>query len=152
LPFLFGAKAQTIKERYWIRVVSPPPKPKHFRLEAVPKRREEAADFVRIEVEIDEKEFLPTALILLERGGGHTTYQFTERETNWSLLPEMVNPFTQQFYAPKTPAGWKRVDEPFRAEPAPAAGPVTKAPMIGPAQSRQAQGVPIGRSAPSQRR
>ncbi len=143
LPFLFGAKAQAIKDRYWIRVTVPPPEPGHFWLEAIPKRREEAADYLAIHIVIDEKEFLPKALKLYERAGGNTTYQFDNREKNWNMLPNMLNPFHQQFYEPQPPSGWKRVDEPFRADPAPA-GPVARAPVMGPAPPRQAQGKPVG--------
>ena len=138
LPFLFGAKAQAIKERYWIHVVSPPPKPNHFWLEAIPKRRAEAADFKAVHVVIDDTEFLPTALILDLRAGGRTTYEFSNREKNWNMLPAMLNPFQQQFYAPTPPSGWKLVEEPFQAEPAPA-NPITKAVPLGPAPPKKAQ-------------
>lgn len=122
LPFLFGAKRETMMQRYWIRVL-PPQKPGRFYLEAIPKRREEAADYKAIHVVIDEKEFLPEALLLFDRAGGHTTYEFQAREKNWNLLPEKLNPWHQQFFAPKPPDGWKLVQEPFQADPAVAPPP-----------------------------
>ena len=87
-----------------------------------------------IQVVIDEKEFLPTDLILYDRVGGKTRYEFANREKNWNLLPEYINPFHQQFFAPKAPAGWKEVHEPFRPDPPPAAAgtPITRAPQAGP--------------------
>lgn len=121
LPFLFGAKAQEIRDRYWIRVVVPPPKPQHFLLEAVPKRREDAADYRAILITIDEKEFLPVDLTMYERAGGHNRYEFANRQKNWSTLPEVLNPFHQQFYKPNTPSGWTLVREPFQEVPAQAA-------------------------------
>ena len=129
LPFLFGAKAATMREQYWIRVTLPPPKPGKFMLEAIPKRQAEAADFKEIRIVIDEKEFLPEALLLFHRGGGRSNYEFQEREKNWNILPEKLNPFHQQFFAPKPPTGWKMVLEPF--EPAPAANPAPPAAIGG---------------------
>lgn len=157
LPFLFGAKAESIMQRYWIRVISPPPKENHFWLEAIPKRRDEAADFRAIHVVIDDKEWLPTAIILDETAGGRATYEFSSREKNWLMLPAAMNPFQQQFFAPKPPAGWKLVEIPFRADPAPVgpqpagpmpAGPVTRSPMVFPTP-RNAQGTPM--STPNRR-
>ena len=140
LPFLFGAKAQTIKQRYWVRVVAPPPKPNHFWLECIPKNREQAADFKAVHIIIDNNEFLPTAMILHETAGGRATYEFSDREKNWLMLPDAIVPFRQQFYEPQLPAGWKRVEEAFGgAGPGPAE-PITQAPMIGPPQPRQAAG------------
>jgi TIGR03009 family protein len=139
LPFLFGAKAQTMKERYWLRIVPPPPGsdqppiPGHFLIEAIPKRREEAAEYLAIHVVIDEKEFLPNMLTLWDRVGGKSRYEFANREKNWSMLPPALNPFHRQFYAPEAPDGWKKVNEPFRPDP-PAAGvpAITRVPQAGP--------------------
>ncbi|MGE0757031.1 MAG: hypothetical protein AB7F89_10565 [Pirellulaceae bacterium] len=125
LPFLFGAKADALLERYWIHVL-PPPRKGIFWLEAVPKRRTEAADFRAIHVIIDEEDFLPQGLVLFDRAGGRTTYEFRDREKNWNMLPQWVNPWKELFYAPKAPAGWKEVEEPIQEMPmgpaAPAAG------------------------------
>ena len=44
LPFLFGAKAETIKARYWIRVLPETGNGK-FWLEAVPKSRQDVQNF-----------------------------------------------------------------------------------------------------------
>ena len=82
LPFLFGAKAATMREQYWIRVTLPPPTPGKFMLEAIPKRQAEAADFKEIRIVIDEKEFLPEALLLFHRGGGRSNYEFQDREND----------------------------------------------------------------------
>lgn len=152
LPFLFGAKANIIKERYWVRVKSPPPKAGHFWLEAIPKRREEAADYRQIDIVIDEKEFLPTALLLYERAGGRVTYEFASRERNWNMLPQMLNPFSQQFFAPLPPAGWKLVNERYQPNNPNGnslpIGPAAQVPPAGPAPAhtapRQAQGAPTG--------
>lgn len=160
LPFLFGAKVETIKEQYWIHVL-PPEKKGRFHLEAIPKQRQQAADFKALHIFIDEKEFLPEALILFDRVGGHATYEFQEREKNWNLLPEKLNPFHQQFFAPKLPTGWKMVTEPFQMIQATAGqpralqqpAPQQVAPQqVAPQQSSAAPRQAIRQMAPSTQR
>jgi TIGR03009 family protein len=144
LPFLFGAKAHTLKERYWIRAL-PPQKEGYFYLEAIPKRREDAADFTKIHVMFDDQEYLLRMLVLFDRAGGRESYDFKEHEKNWNLLPEKINPWHQNFYAPKPDIGWKMVEEPFQAGPAmgPPAGPLPAAGGAPPAAPRQATQGPV---------
>lgn len=111
LPFLFGAKKAQIEARYWVRIN--PEKKNVFWLEAVPKRREDAANFRRIDIVIpDDKEFLPKAIILHHRGGTQTTFEFKDRETNWNETLEKLAIWNRSFFNPATPIGWKRVKEP----------------------------------------
>jgi hypothetical protein len=44
---LFGAKAEKIKERYWVRAVHPPQgkEGQEYWIQAYPKRRQDAANF-----------------------------------------------------------------------------------------------------------
>lgn len=138
LPFLFGAKAEMLKQRYWLRVIDPKnKKPKRFYLEAIPKLREDSADFRMIHIIIDEDEFLPEALILFHPGGSRKTFEFKDREKNWTVLPEMLTPWMTRFYAPKPAAGWKLVKEPYQASAAAGAPSAarTQLPVTG---SRQA--------------
>jgi hypothetical protein len=111
LPFLFGAKKAQIEARYWVRIN--PEKKAVFWLEAVPKRREDAANFRQIDIVIpDNEEFLPKAIILHHRGGTQTTFEFTKRETNWNAPFEKLAIWNRAFFNPATPIGWKRVKEP----------------------------------------
>lgn len=111
LPFLFGAKKSQIEARYWVRIN--PEKKDVFWLEAVPKRREDAANFRQIDIVIpDDKEFLPKAIILHHRGGTQTTFEFAKRETNWNETFEKLAIWNRAFFNPATPPGWKRVKEP----------------------------------------
>jgi TIGR03009 family protein len=127
LPFLFGAKVETIRQQYWIREVIPQPIPEKVMLEAIPRRAQEAADFREIRIVLHGEEYLPEAILLFHRSGGRSNYEFQDREKNWSIIPEKLNPFHQQFFRPQVKPGWKLVTEPFGADPA-AAGP---APAIG---------------------
>ena len=112
LPFLFGAKKAQIEARYWVRIN--PEKKDVFWLEAVPKQREDAANFRQIDIVIpDNKEFLPKAIILHHRGGTQTTFEFTGQETNWNEAFEKLVIWNRAFFNPATPSGWKRVKEPL---------------------------------------
>jgi len=112
LPFLFGAKVEQIKSRYWVRIN--PEKRDKFWLEAVPKHREDAANFAQVDVIIpDDEQFLPEAMILYHRGGTRTTFEFSQRETNWNDPFEKLRVWEREFYNPATPRGWKRFEQPF---------------------------------------
>ena len=58
LPFIFGANAKQIKERFWMRVITPPEAKGEYWLEAYPKLQADAANYQKIEIILDEKEFL----------------------------------------------------------------------------------------------
>ncbi len=147
LPFLFGASADSIKARYWIRAIIPPPKKGVFWLEAEPKMREDAANFKRVHIIIAETDFLPEGLVLFHRTKATTTFAFEERERNWNELLEKINVWHRQFFEPATPSGWKKVVEryqepttvPVSAPNAAPAGALKKAPNGVPANGPAAQ-------------
>jgi TIGR03009 family protein len=111
LPFLFNAKAETIKKRYWIRAIIPPPREKVYWLEAVPKTREDAANFRMVHIIITDsgKEFWPEGLVLFHRNNAKTTFVFEQRECNWNDVLEKLNYFHREFFEPDVPSGWKKV-------------------------------------------
>ena len=113
LPFLFNAKADDIKRRFWIRVITPEKAKGEYWLEAVPKTADDAANFSKIHVIIDEADYLPKAMIVFGLADrdipcSTTTFQFNEREVNFSVLAEQLNLFHREFYEPKLPSGWQR--------------------------------------------
>jgi TIGR03009 family protein len=122
LPFLFGAKAETIKRRYWIR---PLPVPKDIQgeywLEAFPKTRQDAANYQKVHVIIDQTDFLPKGLVIFDRNFDprknptRTTLTFEQREVNWSIALQQLNIFKGQFFEPSIPFGWKKVVEKYQA-------------------------------------
>ncbi|MBC8357262.1 MAG: TIGR03009 domain-containing protein [Planctomycetes bacterium] len=115
LPFLFGAKKAQIESRYWVRIN--PEKKDVFWLEAVPKRREDTANFRQVDIVIpDTPEYLPKAIILHHRGGTQTTFEFTNRETNWNETFEKLAVWNRAFFNPAIPAGWKRVKQPAQQQ------------------------------------
>lgn len=110
LPFLFGAKAESLKQRYVIRITTPPNmQGQQTWLEAFPRFRANAADFRRAELILTNQDMTPFALQLEEPNGKkRTSYRFYEIVTNDPLRFFKLSPFQ-----PTTPFGWKRVlDEP----------------------------------------
>lgn len=124
LPFLFGAKIATIKSRYWIGPApnTPDGHEGEYWLEAVPRYSRDAANFQKVTIILDEKDFLPKALDVYapnynkKTNPAHTAYAFESRETtskknNPLIDPEKLKFWKSQFYEPKVPSGWKKVVE-----------------------------------------
>ncbi len=115
LPFLFGADANDIKRRYWMRIITPADRTqgenREYWIQAIPKTQEDAADYRAINIMIDGKDFLPNGMVLYGRVvGSSQSYRFEKREVNFSVLAEKLNLFHRQFYEPKLPASdWKKV-------------------------------------------
>lgn len=123
LPFLFGATAAQIKSRLWLRVITPKKAKGEFWLEGVPRTQQDAANFARIHIILDETDFLPKGMVLFHRNQAQTTFAFEKRETNWSAAMERLNVFHRQFYEPKPYPGWKKVVEPLAPQASPGIGP-----------------------------
>ena len=64
LPFVFGAKAADIKNRYWIRDITPPNVKGQYWLEAWPKRISDAQMYQRVEIILTSDPFLPRSLVI----------------------------------------------------------------------------------------
>ncbi len=115
LPFLFGAEAEKIKQRYWIRGVTPPDVQGQYWLEAIPKTRADAANFLKVLVILDQQQFLPLAMRVFppnfhERNNRTmTAYQFQNREVNASNITQNLLLWQRAFHDPPTPKGWQRV-------------------------------------------
>ena len=108
LPFMFGAKASELNQRYWIRELKPSEGIEQIWLDAYPKRREDAANFSRVIFFLDHKEFLPAALRMYDPNGkSYKSYTFTKRKKN-DAIAGFLRVFSQ--HIPKgTPKGWQRV-------------------------------------------
>ena len=137
LPFLFGVKADKMKERYWIRPVAPPAGSQDVWLEAWPKQLDDAGNYSRVQVVLDPNEVLPKALIVFlpnwEPQSPHReVLEFTDRKQDWNLLDAMKQKlFMKEFIDTKLPSTWKVIVEPYV--------PPQDAPGAGPEQSRVAQ-------------
>ena len=117
LPFLFGATAEQIKSRFWMHELPHQAKQGEFFLEGIPKHQADAANFTRINIILDNKDFLPKGMILYHRDQSQTTFAFEQRETNWNIIGQQLNPFINQFFVPIVPRGWQKVVEPIGMAP-----------------------------------
>lgn len=125
LPFMFGAKAEQIKSRFWVHVITPKNAQNEFHLEAMPKTFQDAQNFRMLHIIIDGGDFLPKAMVLFHRNNAKTTFLFEQREVNWNITLAALNIFRRDFYEPSLPGrDWKKVIVPVeQAAPEPAAPP-----------------------------
>jgi TIGR03009 family protein len=126
LPFMFGARAESIKARYWIHGLADGP-PGKYKLEAVPKSREDAQNFKSVIIVLDQQDYLPDSLQIFApnydppRNDARQTYVFPAKDRvakDEATLADMVkrglDPFgliRRDFFNPAIPAGWKKVDQ-----------------------------------------
>lgn len=135
LPFLFGAKADKIKARYHVRVITPKEVEGEFWIEAAPKFATDAENFKMVHVIIDAQDFLPKAIQVFDPGFNpqknwkRTVITFKSREVNFNVLLEQIRFWEAEFSSPRTPIGWKKVVEPYSPEPTEKAlGPMAQKP------------------------
>lgn len=108
LPFLFGAQADKLDQRYWIRTKQSDPS--QIWLEAYPKWQADAANYDSVDVMLDRKTMQPKALqVRLPGAQQWHVYVFDpdKTRTNEKNLGEW---FTGLFSAPRTPFGWTKVN------------------------------------------
>ncbi len=81
LPFMFGAKAASIRRRYWIREIPREQKDQPYQLELVPKGRGSA--FTRVKIYLDPKKFMLERIDIFDLNGrGKVFYSFKNRRIN----------------------------------------------------------------------
>jgi TIGR03009 family protein len=106
LPFLFGAEAQRLKQRYFIRLV-PPDVQGHIWLEAYPRFQGDAANFHHAIFIITAQGMSPYALRLVQPNGkDYTVYQFYNVVVNDKWRMFQGDPFR-----PFTPLGWQLIPD-----------------------------------------
>ncbi|TWT46921.1 hypothetical protein [Botrimarina hoheduenensis] len=118
LPFLFGAEAEKLKRRYWLKLDPRAPAGQLW-LVALPKYHQDAANYSQVELMLDRQRLLPTAMRVQAPDGSQTVYTFAADKAE--INATMARLWGQLFSAPRTPFGWKRVVE--QAEPEQAANP-----------------------------
>jgi TIGR03009 family protein len=143
LPFMFGARAETIKARYWIHGLPDGP-PEKYKLEAIPKSREDAQNFKAVIIILDKQDYLPESLQIFApnynppQNDARQTYVFTKREKkDEATLADMVkkglDPFgliRRDFFDVRAPGGWKMVEQNAANVPS---GPAPPPQQAGPA-------------------
>ena len=116
IPFLFGAQKNILLERYWVRVITPREVEGEYWLQVFPKRAEDARNYSKIEIIIDQEDFLPKAMRMFSaqynpaRGNfAHMNFEFQDRKVNGLSLEGL-------FGRPSKPIGWTRQPRRFLAE------------------------------------
>ena len=122
LPFVFGARADTLKQRYVMRIVTPPGVSDQIWLESLPRHQADAANFSKVELILQARELMPFAIQIYKPGGqDRDVYQFDPRT---SLIDKGLD-MLRDFSKPVTPLGYKFILDDPQAAPPPArpAGP-----------------------------
>jgi TIGR03009 family protein len=112
LPFLFGAKAEELKQRYFLRVDALDQGNDQVWLEAYPKYQADAANFRRATLILTLSDMQPFALeTVLPHGRARTVYQLHKPKVNAVNPLDPLNVFGDNWLNVRTPPGWKRVVE-----------------------------------------
>lgn len=120
LPFVFGAKADTLKKRYWMRIITPPEVRDQIWLEALPRHQADAANFSKVELILQAHDLMPFAIQIFKPGGqDRDVYQFDQQTNLINKALDMIRDFAK----PITPFGYKYVFEDMSSQPAPPAAP-----------------------------
>jgi len=110
VPFLFGAKAEQLKRRYWMRIVTPPDVKNQIWLEAKPKFAADAQNFEKVELilEIGQDDVVPTAVKIYQPGGkASTVYKLW----NIAVNQKDIRSIFEAPFDPRIPPGWQKVVE-----------------------------------------
>lgn len=135
LPFLFGVKADEIKERYWVRAISAgvengKPVENKYAVEAYPKYPVDAVNYHHVQIVLDREMFLPVLMVLympewsdqavnangvvIEPRDKRMVYQFSNRQINSNIFQRLSEKLWQQDFIPVDPgAGWKTNEIPY---------------------------------------
>ena len=104
LPFVFGAKADTLKKRYVMRILpTPAGVTDQVWLEALPRAQADAANFSKVELILGARDLIPFAIRLYKPGGqDQDVYQFIQTT---SLIDKGLD-LIRDFSKPVTPLGY----------------------------------------------
>jgi TIGR03009 family protein len=139
LPFLFGAEAKMLRERYWFKTIPAADPQKEVWLDAYPRFQRDAANFSHARVVLNLGDMTPKALQIIQPNGkNYYSYEFFDSVVNDRLRIFQGNPF--QAY---TPRGWQKVAGPLIDPNAPPQPPVQP--------NRAAPPTQAGRTAPPTR-
>ena len=109
VPFIFGAKVDKLKARYWLRDGTPPDDAdKHLWLEVYPKYQHDAANFRHVTVMLNKSDYSLVGLkIELPSGKQRSVFAFGRTKIN-----DLLSSFKGDFDPPETPSGWTRTIDP----------------------------------------
>jgi TIGR03009 family protein len=121
LPFVFGAKAATLKQRYWMREIQSPHPAETIWLLAYPRYQADAANYRYVEIIMGRKDFMPRAIQMY--GTAFDPQQGNEDRVvfsleNVSFNGRFDNNLFRDFVEPDAPLGYKKIVLPTVGQPA----------------------------------
>jgi TIGR03009 family protein len=129
LPFVFGAKADTLKKRYWMRLITPADVRDQVWLEALPRYQADAANFSKVELILQARDLMPFAIQIHKPGGqDRDVYQFDPRTNLIDKGLDMIRDFAR----PTTPFGYTYVLEDVSGQAPAAQAPGAQPPAVQP--------------------
>jgi TIGR03009 family protein len=117
LPFLFGASAEQLKRRYWMRQTTPEGTKGEVWLEAFPRYQRDAANYTRVELILRLPDMVPAAIQIHQPNKSRTSYTFEAQAVN---KPRSFGDIVKDPFAAHVPFNWKMVDEDVPQGPPPA--------------------------------
>ena len=124
LPFLFGAQAGKLMQRYFLRIATPDTVKGQIWLEAYPRFQFDAANFQRATMILDQKTFWPFALEVIlpnaQANGAREKSRHVHQFQN-HLVNDPLRIFKADFSKPDLPRGWTKLDDNPRTAPGPTA-------------------------------
>ena len=113
LPFLFGAEADKLRKRYYIRIITPLNVKDQVWLDTYPRFQQDAGNFSRAILALNLSDMTPKALQIYSPGGkDYRSYEFFDSIANDPLRVFKGNPFQAV-----TPRGWQKTTEPLPDQP-----------------------------------
>ncbi len=110
LPFVFGADANRLLQRYDMRLVTPAANAKtQVWIEAYPWTRQDATNFQRATIILTRADLLPSAVELYFPNGNRKVYQFKKPVVNERKLLPILWP---DDFAGRVPRGWTKIVNP----------------------------------------
>lgn len=128
LPFLFGADAEKLKQRYHLRL-KPESTQKEVWLEAYPKFQRDAANFRLAELILQDMQPFGVK-IYSPNGKNSTSYRFEKVRVNENDPLAPLRFFQSDPFHAITPRGWQKIVEPGTAQPANAPAQMSNQPGI----------------------
>jgi TIGR03009 family protein len=115
LPFVFGVEAEKLKQRYFMRIITPRGVQNEVWLEAYPRYQQQAAEFSKVQIILQisgpTKALLPYAIQMYKPNGkDRTVYQLQ----NPSINPHVFLPgglFGRDWTKVSIPFGWRKKTE-----------------------------------------
>lgn len=112
LPFVFGAKADDLKSRFWIRPMVADIE-NHYMIEAIPKTAMDARSYSKVRIVLSQQPFLPVRVEIFavnyhpKTNPESVVLYFENRKINDPL--QLAGSWMKKWFSkPATPVGWER--------------------------------------------